>query len=283
MNTKEGPYMLNSSAPIGVMDAGLGGFTTVKELQKLLPCENIIYLGEGKYQPYGNRSEDEILFLTRQILDFLREKGVKAVAVACNTISTLIEKYQPFYDFKIFSIVQAGAQDVITMNLREVGVLSTVFTAQTGQYARLINTGLPETKVYPQGCPWLARIIEDGTLDQERINKELKNTLGKLATEHPSLDSLVLGCTHYPLVVPNIKKLYPQFTRFINPAASQARMVKEYLESNNALRTGSQGTLHIYTTSDAEVYRRMAAFVGLKRIAEVQIVPAPKPYTPQNS
>ena len=270
--------MFSVHSPIGVMDAGLGGYTVVKELQKLLPHEEILYLGEGVYQPYGNRGEAEILFLTRQCLDFLQSRGVKIVAVACNTISTLIEHYRPFYDFEIISIVEAGADDVIAAKLSEVGVLSTVFTAKTGQYARLITARSPQTRVYAQGCPWLARIIEDGDFDQKRIDTELINTLGKLAAEHPALDSLVLGCTHFPLVADNIKKLFPQFTQLINPAASQARLVKEHLERVHLLNMNGSGALRICTTSDVEVYHRMAAFVGLERIESVSLVPAPKPY-----
>ena len=268
--------MLDANASIGVMDAGLGGFTVVKELQKILPRENIIFYGDGKNQPYGNRTEADILHLTRQCLDFLKEHHVKTVAVACNTISTLIDKYQPGYEFKIFSIVQAGADDVIALKLREVGVLSTMFTAKTGQYGRLIQKGLPTAQVYAQGCPWLARIIEDGDFDQQRINEELKNTLGGLAAAHPTLDSLILGCTHFPLVTENIMKLYPQFTCLINPAASQARMVKEYLEQKNALNPDGEGTLHVYTTSDVDVYRRMAGIVGLRE-PQIELAPAPVP------
>lgn len=118
---------------------GLGGYTVVKELQRLLPKEDIIFLGDGKNQPYGNRSEKDILCLTHQCLDFLKDKHVKVVAVACNTISTLIDKYQPDYEFRIFSIVQAGSTDVIKLGLRQVGILSTVFTANSGCYDRLIH------------------------------------------------------------------------------------------------------------------------------------------------
>ena len=278
---RKGIFMLNANAPIGVMDAGLGGFTVVRELQKLLPREDIVYLGEGKYQPYGNRSEAEILHLTRQILTFLRGCGVKVVAVACNTISTLIEQYQPDFDFKIFSIVQAGADDVARLKPSEVGVLSTMFTAKTGQYARLIREKLPQTKVYAQGCPWLARIIEDGDFDQARIDTELRSTLGTLAAAHPSLSSLVLGCTHFPLVAENIRRLYPQFTQLINPAASQACMVRDYLEREKALRNDGIGSLRICTTSDPEVYRRMAGVVGLEKISSVELVPAPVPLAGQ--
>ena len=269
--------MLDAHAPIGVMDAGLGGFTVVKELQKILPHEDIIYFGDGKNQPYGNRTEEDILHLTHQCLDFLKKNNVKAVAVACNTISTLIDSYQPDYDFKIFSIVQAGAADAVSMGLKEVGVLSTVFTAKTGCYAATIHKSAPQMQVYAQGCPWLARIIEDGDFNQERIDAELKSTLGSLVADHPSLNSLIMGCTHFPLVAPNISRLYPQLTQLINPAASQARMVMEYLKSENALKSDGEGSLRIFTTSDCAVYRSMAQQMEFKSVKSVELAPAPVP------
>jgi len=268
--------MLDASSPIGVMDAGLGGFTVVRHLQSLLPHENIIYFGEGVNQPYGNRTEADILHLSRQILRFLRDEGVKVVAVACNTISTLADRLQPDFGFKIFSIVQAGADDVVSLGLSEAGVLSTVFTAQTGAYARLIREQSPNTRVWAQGCPWLARIIEDGELSGPRLEAELKSTLGKLAAAHPSLDSLVLGCTHYPLIQNAIRALYPQFSRLIDPAASQARMVAEYLTGQNALNEHGEGRLRVCATAGVDVYRRMAGLLDLKN-ATFELAPAPVP------
>lgn len=269
--------MLDQSAPIGVMDAGLGGYTVVKELQQRLPKEDIIFYGDGKNQPYGNRSEEEILHLTRQCLDFLKAKGVKAVAVACNTISTLIDRYQPDYDFRIFSIVKAGSDDAVAMGLKKVGILSTMFTAQSGCYDRLIHQGSPDMEVYPQGCPMLARIIEDGGFDQKRINEELKKTLGCLAAAHPELDTLILGCTHFPMIQENIQRLYPQFTRFINPAATQAQQIVEYLRENDGLNPNGGGTFRVYTTSDCQFYSDMTRHVGLKEPLSVELVPAPRP------
>lgn len=269
--------MQEANAPIGVLDAGLGGYTVVKELQKLLPNENIVFLGDGKNQPYGNRSEEDILCLVHQCLDFLEEKHVKVVAIACNTISTLIDKYQQDYKFKIFSIVQAGSADVIKLDVKEVGILSTVFTANTGCYDRLIHKGIPQIKVYSQGCPRLARIIEDGGFCQERINDELKNTLGILAKEHPELHNLVLGCTHFPMVSANIRKLYPQFTCLINPAATQVNLIKKYLEDTKMLNLTGQGTFRVFTTSDCKFYRDMTKHMGLKEPASVELISAPIP------
>jgi len=267
--------MLDRNAPIGVMDGGVGGFTVVKELQKLLPHENIVYLGDGKNNPYGNRSAEDIVCLTKQCLHFLREKEVKAVAVACNTISVMIDSYQPDFDFRIFSVVQAGGEDVLSAGVREVGVLSTVFTAETGSYAKQIHAINPAIQVYAQGCPKLARLIENGNFDQEAIDEELRRTLGILLEEHPQLQALVLGCTHFPLVRESIERLYPQLTTIINPAATQARKVKEYLEANNALNTNGEGWFRVYTTGECETYRTVGARLGLRLADFIEQVPAP--------
>lgn len=265
--------MLDARAPIGVMDAGVGGFTTVRELQRLLPGEDIIYLGDGKNNPYGNRSKEEILCLTRQCLDFLHARGVKTVAVACNTISTLIEEYQADYGFRIFSIVRSGRDDVLRMGLREVGVLSTVFTAKTAAYAKEIRAKDPTVQVYAQGCPNLARLIESGAFDRGQIDEELRSTLGVLLAEQPQLNALVLGCTHFPLVDENIRRLYPALTTVIDPAATQAHDIGEYLAAEGALNPAAEGSLQVYTTAACENYRKMVERLGLKRVACVENIP----------
>lgn len=267
--------MQSANAPIGVLDAGFGGYTVVKELQALLPHEDIIFYGEGANQPYGNRSQAEILHLTRQCLRFLEKKQVKAVAIACNTISTLIDEYQKDFDFPIFSIVRAGSDDVVSMAPEKVVVLSTSFTAKTDCYAHYIAPQNPEIQVIAQGCPWLARIIEDGDFDQQRLDKELTETLGVAAAAHPDADALVYGCTHFPLVKPNIQRLYPQFTRFINPAISQAKRIESHLASEKLLKTQGEGSFQVYTTSDCEVYCRMTAVLGLNPPQSVALVPPP--------
>lgn len=266
---------MNNKGPIGVMDAGWGGMTVVKELQKILPNEDIIFYGDGENQPYGNRPKDEILNLTHQCMDFLRDKDAKVVAVACNTISTLIDEYKGDYDIPIFSLVKAGSDDVIESGLKNVGLLATMFTAQSGCYEKLIHQSAPDVNVYAQGCPMLARIIEDGDFDQKKIRDELSKTLGHLASEHPELNALILGCTHYYMVKDNIKDMYPQFTKFVYPAATQAKQIKAYLEHNDGLNPCGNGTFSLYTTSDVDVYRNMARLVGLEP-KNVELVPAPK-------
>ncbi|MCI7404144.1 MAG: aspartate/glutamate racemase family protein, partial [Pyramidobacter sp.] len=135
---------MDKLSPVGVFDSGVGGFSVVKEIQKVLPGEDVLYYGDSANMPYGNRSGEEILHLTRQILAFLERRGVKAAAVACNTISSLIDRYRDDYPFKIFSVIEAGAASVATLDADCVGVIGTVFTARSGAYHRLINAVRPE-------------------------------------------------------------------------------------------------------------------------------------------
>lgn len=267
--------MVTLNAPIGVLDAGFGGYTVVKELQKIVPQERIVFYGDGKNQPYGNRSKEEIIYLTKQCLHFLQEKGVKAVAVGCNTISTLIDEYQTDFPFKIFSIVRAGSDALIQQHPSKVVMLSTMFTAQSGCYERYIHAECPDIEVVSQGSKWLARLIEDGDFNRDKIIEELKVSLGHVAELHPDADTLILGCTHFPLVKDIIIELYPQFTHFINPAAVQAQQIKEYLKNTDMLTNDGGGDLQVYTTSDCEVYTKMANSLGLRMTGPVKLAPAP--------
>lgn len=267
---------MDKKLPIGVMDAGMGGLTVVKELQKILPNEDIIFYGEGKYQPYGNRSEEVILDLAKQNIDFLRRQGVKAVAIGCNTISTLIDKYQEDFDFKIFSIVQAGSDMVLDMKLEKVGVLATMFTIKTGCYTRLIHAGNPRVSVIGQGSVHLARILEDGDFNRERIDNELKICIDQMLQREPELSALVLGCTHFPMAADNIRRLYPQLTTLINPAEAQARQVAEYLRAENAVNDQPRGTFKLYSTTSCETYLSAARRIGCKEPDLAELAPAPE-------
>lgn len=267
---------MNKKLPIGVMDAGMGGLTVVKELQKILPNEDIIFYGEGKYQPYGNRSEDVILNLAKQNIEFLKNQGVKAVAIGCNTISTLIDKYQDDFDFKIFSIVQAGSDMVLDMKLKKVGVLATMFTIKTGCYTQLIHAENPEVSVIGQGSVHLARILEDGDFNQERIDGELRICIDQMLQKEPKLNAMVLGCTHFPMAAENIRRLYPQFTTLINPAEAQARQVAEYLKAENALNDKPKGNFKLYSTTSCETYLSAARRIGCNEPDLAEIAPAPE-------
>ena len=254
---------MKANAPIGILDSGVGGYTVARVLQKLLPTEDIIYYGDGGNAPYGNRTADDIVHIVGQILDFMAEQGVKAVGLACNTSSALIDRFAGKYEFPIFSIVQAGADEVIRQGSKQVGVLSTVLTAQTGSYPRLIQQADPGVEVYSQGSVNLAALVESGKASDAELVAELHASLGQLTQAQPQLDTLVLGCTHYPIVRDTIARTYPQFTNIIDPAMGQVENMKVCLAENNALNFNG-GKLQIYTSGDCGKFEAMAIQLGLK-------------------
>lgn len=251
---------MNPNSPIGVFDSGVGGYSVARVLQKMLPKENFIYYGDACNAPYGNRSREDLIHLVRQILDFMTSKQVKAVVIACNTVSALIDEFTG-YDFPIFSIIQAGADEVVRRAPAQVGVLSTCFTAQTGEYAKLINAAAPHIKVYNQGSVNLGTLVEEGNSDAD-IVAELKDSLGQMADAHPEIDTLVLGCTHYPLARDIIAREYPQFTNIIDPATSQVEQLRSCLAAHNALNENG-GSLKVFTSGDCAKYEERAAQLGM--------------------
>lgn len=266
---------MDKLSPVGVFDSGVGGFSVVREIQKILPGEDVVYYGDSANMPYGNRSGEEILHLTRQILAFLERRGVKAAAVACNTISSLIDRYRDDYPFKIFSVIEAGAASVATLDADCVGVIGTVFTTRSGAYHRLINAVRPGMKVYVQGCPNLARLIDGGDLRPESIDPELRAAVEPLLAQAP-IRHLILGCTHYPLVSGHLNRLYPQLT-LIDPAHEQALAVKRFLEAQGLLNDAGSGSLELNTSGDAAQYAEAARRFGLKEPRAINTVAVAQP------
>ena len=144
--------MFSKESPIGIIDSGIGGFSVARKVQKLLPRENLVYLGDGANTPYGNHTAEEILTMTRYMLRFMEEKGVKALLVACNTISCLIDQYRDEMSCPVLSVVQAGADAVKDLDVHKVGVISTCFTASTHCYPDLIGKAAPDKVVISHCC-----------------------------------------------------------------------------------------------------------------------------------
>ena len=271
--------MYKKTDAIGMIDSGIGGFSVARKVQQILPNENLIYLGDGANTPYGNHTADEILSMTRYMLKFMKEKNVKALLIACNTISCLIESYRGDMEgCTVLSVVEAGSYAVQERQLKKVGIISTCFTANSKCYPDLLGKIAPNTEVISHGCPDLANLVERyvGKPEaQELIDNDLKLNLDPMVNEQ-GINDIVLGCTHYPLVTENIKRLYPDLN-LIDPATQMAYFLKSYLERNElANDTPDGGKLDIYTTSDVEEYTMKAKKVGLDPIHSVQYLPPMK-------
>ena len=266
--------MANQNNPIGIIDSGIGGFSVVRRVQKQLPHENIVYFGDGANTPYGNHNAQDILALTRYMLAFMRQRRVKALLVACNTISCLLDEYRREMDCPVLSVVQAGAESVAQLPVERVGVISTCFTASTGCYPALIAQLAPEKQVFSRGYKNLAAMVEHGA-SQEAIDGELRENLDKLVHKD-RVECCLLACTHYPLVEGNIRRLYPQL-RLVDPADHMAGELERCLkETRQISRRSALGTLELYTTADPQDYIRAARRAGLKGVISAQSWPAMK-------
>ena len=262
--------MLNKTNPIGVMDSGVGGLTVVRELQRLLPGEDIIYFGDSANCPYGNKSTEQIFELGGNMLRFLGRSGVKCVAVACNTCSSMVERLRPCFDYKIVSIVEEAAKYVIREKLRSVGLIATEFTIASNRYAELIHEDAPDCRVVGKGSPLLAELVDRGDFDQGSIDAEIRTQVDNILSRE-NIGDLILGCTHYPIVEENFHRLYPEL-RLIDPAFEQASAVKRYLSEQNALNPQRRGTFTVCTSGDPQVYANVIRRLGLFEASEFKVI-----------
>jgi len=262
--------MLNGKNPIGVMDSGIGGLTVVRELQRILPGEDIIYFGDSANCPYGNKTADKIFSLSCNMLRFLGDNGAKCVAIACNTISTMADRLRPCFDFRIVSIVEEAAKYVIREDIESVGLIATEFTVQSGKYAELIHNEKPECRVVGKGSPLLAALVDRGDFNRHDINLEITTQVDNILSRE-RVENLILGCTHYPIVEENFRECYPEMN-LINPALEQANAVKAYLTEQNALNPQAKGTFTICTSGDPQVYVNVGKRLGLFEASELKVV-----------
>ncbi len=255
--------MKDNERPIGILDSGIGGLTVVRRMQSLLPGEDIIYFGDSANVPYGNRTEDEILALTRKMIHFLAGRQVKCIAIACNTISTLIQRLRAEAPCPLINIIDAGSSCIAEQKLPQVGLIATEFTVKMGAYDAKIHSRAPQCEVFAKGSPRLAALIDKGDFDDDAINAEIREQVGAILNRAP-VEHLLLACTHFPLVEDNFRACYPQL-KLIDPADQEAAYMDRLLTEHHWHNAQERGTFSIYTTGDPAVYARVAARLGLRR------------------
>ncbi len=262
--------MLQNTCPIGVIDSGVGGLTVVRQLQRLLPGEDIIYFGDSANCPYGNRTADEIVELTLRMLRHLEKCGVKCAAIACNTISTLVDRLRPECPFPLVSIVEAGADYVVQQKLARVGLIATEFTVASGAYEARIHAQDPDCFISAKGSPSLAALIDSGEFNRAAINEEITEQVDVILSRGDIKD-LILGCTHFPIVADNFHDCFPDL-RLIDPAEQEAAAVKNLLVYRTLTTPQTRGALTLQTSGDPAVYEKVAAILSLYGIQECQSI-----------
>lgn len=242
---------MTSAAPIGVFDSGIGGLTVVREIARQLPDESIVYFGDTARVPYGPKSPDTVRRYSREITSFLRDQGVKAVVVACNTATAhALPALQAEYDLPIVGVVDPGARAAVDASRAgEIGVIGTAGTVRSGAYERAIRQIAPLVHVTARACPLFVPLVEEGWLDTEPTRLIAREYLAPLAEAR--IDTLVLGCTHYPLLKPLLAAVLGPDVRLIDSAEKTAEQIGLRLTAQGLEAPRGTAPSHRFIASDA--------------------------------
>lgn len=242
-----------SNAPIGVFDSGVGGLTVVREIMRHLPDENLVYFGDTARVPYGSKSQDSIIRFSRQIIHFLRTKHVKAIVIACNTASALaLDIVQQEVDIPVIGVIVPGARAAVkeTKN-KKVGVLGTEATIKSNMYTKQMQQEDPEVEVIGKACPLFVPLIEEG-FAKHKITKEVIDIYLHEMRES-GIDTLILGCTHYPLLRSAISEYMGEKIHLVNPAYETAMELRAVLQEKGLKNSGDGELSYEFHSSDAPV------------------------------
>ncbi len=242
---------------IGIFDSGIGGTSIWKEISIALPHENTIYLADSKNAPYGKRSKDEIIALSIKNTEKLLELNCKLVVVACNTATTnAIKVLRSSYDVPFIGIEPAIKPAAIQTKTKKVGVLATKGTLSSELFAKTSDLHANNIEVIEVVGTGLVECIEEGKIDSQEMHALLTSYITPMIKK--DIDYLVLGCTHYPYLIPNIKKILPDHVTLIDSGEAVARQTKAVLTTNNLLNKNSEtGTYTFYTNNEVEVLKNI--------------------------
>jgi glutamate racemase len=258
--------------PIGVFDSGIGGLTVVKALRDLLPNEKIYYLGDTARVPYGGKSASTVERYSLEITGMLIQENAKIVVVACNTASSVaLPKLKETLSVPVIGVIEPGARAAVaaTRN-RHIGVVGTRATIRSGSYERALRALDSEARVTSRACPLLVPLIEEGLLDDEVTDRMIARYLEPMVTD--GIDTLVLGCTHYPLLTGAIARFLEEKIALVDSARNCATAVQDLLD-RQSLRAPAQnsGGLEVALTDAADNFLHVAREALRLEIGEVQL------------
>ncbi|MGN1402517.1 MAG: glutamate racemase [Bacillus sp. (in: firmicutes)] len=245
--------------PIGIIDSGVGGLTVAKEVIRQLPYEQIIYLGDNARCPYGPRTMEEVKQFTWEMTNFLLNKDIKMLIIACNTATAAaLEEIKEKLDIPVLGVIAPGARAAIknSTNLK-IGVLGTEGTIKSGAYTEALQEINEEVKVTGKACPKFVPIVESGEYNSPLAKKIVAETLYGLKSS--GIDTLILGCTHYPLLGHVISTTMGKKVKVISSGEETAREASAILDYRNQLNRSKHKPEHIfYTTGSRNMFRRIA-------------------------
>lgn len=259
--------------PIGVFDSGFGGLTAARQLRRIMPSENIIYFGDTARVPYGGRSRDTLLKYARQDMRFLREFDLKAVLIACGTVSSnCLAELQAENDVPIIGVVEPTVHAAVrATKTGRIGMVATRASVASGAYERCLRSVAPDAQMFSKACPLFVPLVEEGrcSVGDIVIETVAEDYLRELREQE--IDTLVLGCTHYPLIADVIRKVMGTEVTLIDAGAESAKATHLLLSGKGELAADGAGSARYYTSDRVDGFERLASlFLGEDITGQVQ-------------
>ncbi len=252
---------MKSSAPIGIFDSGVGGLTVMRKLIQTMPEENVVYFGDTARVPYGNKSKETVLRYTHQIIRFLETKQVKAIVIACNTASAYaLHEVEKEFSIPILGVIQPGAEAAVKNSRNQrIGVIGTYATIGSKAYESSIKNINPHIEVFNKACPLFVPFVEEGMLEDILTDGIIARYLQELRNAH--IDTLMLGCTHYPLLRTSIEKYMGNGVVCVDPSEETSLKVQKILQINHLLNSQNQHPKYEFYVSDSA--QKMVEFANM--------------------
>ncbi len=262
-----------SDLSIAVFDSGLGGLTVLRVLRDHFPNENFIYLGDTARLPYGSKSPDTIHRYAKQNIDFLLQMKIKAVVVACNSASAALRNQPIEAGVPVFEVILPGSETALAgSSSRRIGVVGTYATISQGAYSKCIASLAPDAVVFQQACPLLVPLVEEGWIDDPLTNLIVNRYVSSLIQHQ--IDTLILGCTHYPVLKAAFAKVMGPGISLIDSGEAIATRLHAAMSSGSlACAAGTRGSYEIFTTDKTARFAEIAAYLlGEQNIPDVEVV-----------
>lgn len=268
--------------PIGVFDSGYGGLTILKEIVRELPEYDYLYLGDNARAPYGTRSFETVYQYTLECVNHLFDKGCHLVILACNTASAkalrnIQQKDLPNIDpnRRVLGVIRPTTEIVGNYSkTKHIGVLATTGTVVSNSYPLEIAKTFPDLNVFQEACPMWVPLIENNEFNNEGSNYFIQKNVQQLLDQSPKIDTIILGCTHYPLLINKIKQYIPQHIQLLTQGEIVAKGLKDYLQRHPEMdaKCTKQGSIEFYTTETPENFNTQAGKFFGKEISAKQLM-----------
>ena len=266
-------YSDRTRAPIGIFDSGVGGLTVAREVIRQLPAEKVVYFGDTARVPYGSKSKETVTKYSRQIIRFLKTKDVKAIVIACNTASAYaLQEISEEIEIPIIGVVIPGANvAALTTKNKRVGIIGTEGTINSKIYSSVIDGLVSGITVIGKACPLFVPLVEEGMVEDPVTTEIAGRYLGEL--KEKDIDTLILGCTHYPLIRKTVGDIMGDKITMVNPAYETAKELKKLLEQKKLLSHEEEvdrGAHEFYVSDAADKFKKFADTILKFEIANVE-------------